>query len=175
MTMINDSHCHFFSSSFLEKLAPSGGGAAASAERLAADGPGSVTQLAGRFVIEPLALAMVALCFQKVPVIIADCGAGFLREALMAADQCPTIHLDSSSSNSWTKFHPGLALEEVFWQALTVAGADRILFGTDSSYFPRGWQRDIYESQQRTLEKLGVGAADQEKIFGGNFDRLLPQ
>jgi hypothetical protein len=35
-------------------------------------------------------------------------------------------------------------------------------------------ERDIYESQQRTLEQLGVGAADQEKIFGGNFDRIFP-
>ncbi len=291
--MINDTHCHFFSSSFLEKLAPSGGGAAALAERLAWDAPGTVAQLADRWVDEldrnqvgraaliasipgdetavadavrrhasrlvgffmfnplspdadtviaralaehrlrgvclfpamhgyrlddervervfdaaaqhaaavfvhcgmltvgvrkklglpsrfdlrlgdPLALAQVALGFPKVPVIIPHFGAGFFREALMAADQCGTIHFDSSSSNSWTRFHPGLSLEDVFWQALTVAGADRILFGTDSSFFPRGWQRDIYESQQRTLEKLGVGAADQEKIFSGNFERLFP-
>ncbi len=123
---------------------------------------------------DPLALAKLALGFPTVPVIVPHFGAGFLREALMAADQCPTIHLDTSSSNSWTKFHPGVSLEEVFWQALTVAGADRILFGTDSSFFPRGWQRDIYESQQRIAEKLGVGAAEQEKIFSGNFDRLFP-
>jgi predicted TIM-barrel fold metal-dependent hydrolase len=293
MTMINDSHCHFFSSSFLEKLAPSGGGATAVASRLAWDAPDSAAELADRWVKEldrngvaraaliasipgdegsvaeavnrhpsrfvgffmfnplapeadatlarafgdprlrtvclfpamhgyrldderverafaaaaeqnravfvhcgvltvgvrkklglpsrfdlrlgdPLALAKVALGYPTVPVIVPHFGAGFLREALMAADQCPTIHLDTSSSNSWTKFYPGVSLEEVFWQALTVAGADRILFGTDSSFFPRGWQRDIYDSQQRILEKLGVSAADQGKIFGGNFDRLFP-
>ena len=39
---------------------------------------------------------------------------GFFREALMAADQCPTIHLDTSSSNGWMKYYPGLTLEDVF-------------------------------------------------------------
>ena len=79
--------------------------------------------------------------------IVPHFGAGFFREALMAADQCPTIHLDTSSSNSWMKFHPGLTLEAVFRQALAVAGAERLLFGTDSSFFPRGWQQPIYEAQ----------------------------
>jgi predicted TIM-barrel fold metal-dependent hydrolase len=109
-----------------------------------------------------------------VPVIIPHFGAGFLREALMAAEQCPTIHLDTSSSNGWTKFYPGLSLDDVFWQALSVTGPDRLLFGTDSSFFPRGWQRPVFEAQQRTAEKLGIGASDRQKIFGQNFDRLFP-
>ena len=124
---------------------------------------------------DPLALAKVALGFPQVPVIIPHFGAGFLREALMAADQCPTIHLDTSSSNSWTKFHPGVTLDDVFWQAVSAAGADRVLFGTDSSFFPRGWQRAIYDAQQRIVEKLGIGAADRDKIFGLNFERLFPR
>ena len=90
---------------------------------------------------DPLAVAAVALRFPSVPVIIPHFGAGLLREALMAADQCPNIHLDTSSSNSWMKYHPGLTLEAVFRQALAVAGPERLLFGTDSSFFPRGWQR----------------------------------
>ena len=60
--------------------------------------------------------------FPKVPVIIPHFGAGFLREALMAADQCPNIHLDTSSTNRWVKYHPGLTLEDVFRQALAIAG-----------------------------------------------------
>jgi predicted TIM-barrel fold metal-dependent hydrolase len=123
---------------------------------------------------DPLVLARTALGFPTVPVIIPHFGAGFLREALMAADQCPTVHLDTSSSNSWTKFHPGVSLDDAFWQAVSVAGADRVLFGTDSSFFPRGWQRSIYDAQRRTVEKLGIGAADRDKIFGQNFDRLFP-
>ena len=122
---------------------------------------------------DPLALARTALGFPGVPVIIPHFGAGFFREALMAADQCPTIHFDTSSSNGWIRFHPGLTLDVVFRQALAVAGAGRLLFGTDSSFFPRGWQRPIYEEQDHVVRTLGVADADREAIFGGNFTRLF--
>jgi uncharacterized protein len=48
------------------------------------------------------------------------------------------------------------------------------LFGTDSSFFPRGWQRPIYEAQKAILEDLGVAANDVGSILGGNFERLFP-
>jgi hypothetical protein len=123
---------------------------------------------------DPLAAAAVALRFPSVPVIIPHFGAGFFREALMAADQCPSIHLDTSSSNAWMKYYPGLALDAVFRQALAVAGADRLIFGTDSSFFPRGWQKPVYEAQVRALDAAGAGAGDVEKILGRNFERLFP-
>ena len=123
---------------------------------------------------DPLALARTALAFPDVPVIIPHFGAGYFREALMAADQCATIHLDTSSSNGWIKFHPGLTLEGVFNQALAVVGPSRLLFGTDSSFFPRGWQAGIYEEQQRIMNSLGVSVDDRTASFGGNFDRLFP-
>jgi hypothetical protein len=123
---------------------------------------------------DPLALAKTALAFPDVPVIIPHFGAGFFREALMAAEQCPTIHLDTSSSNSWIRFEAGLTLEAVFKTALGVAGASRLLFGTDSSWFPRGWQAGIYETQQRVMATLGVSTADRTAIFSTNFDRLFP-
>jgi uncharacterized protein len=123
---------------------------------------------------DPLALAAVASRFSAVPVIIPHFGAGMLREALMAAEQCGNIHLDTSSSNSWMKYHPGLTLEQVFRQAIAVAGADRLLFGTDSSFFPRGWQQPVYDVQDATLKAIGISLDDREKIIGGNFDRLFP-
>jgi predicted TIM-barrel fold metal-dependent hydrolase len=122
---------------------------------------------------DPLALARTALAFPQVPVIVPHFGAGFFREALMAADQCPTIHLDTSSSNSWIRFDDGRTLEGVFRSALAVLGASRLLFGTDSSFFPRGWQTGIYEEQQRIVGALGVSVSDRAAIFGGNFDRLF--
>jgi len=123
---------------------------------------------------DPLAVAAVAGRFPTVPVIIPHFGAGMLREALMAAEQCTNIHLDTSSSNSWLKYHPGLALDHVFRHAIAVAGVNRILFGTDSSFFPRGWQQPIYDVQEATLKAIGLSADDREKILGGNFDRLFP-
>ena len=67
----------------------------------------------------------------SVPVIIPHFGAGFFREALMAADMAPNILLDTSSSNSWIRYHPGLTLADVFARALDVVGPARLLFGTD--------------------------------------------
>ena len=55
---------------------------------------------------DPLAVARSRSGIPQVPVIMPHFGAGIFREALMAADQCPTIHLDTSSSNSWIRFTP---------------------------------------------------------------------
>ena len=122
---------------------------------------------------DPLAVARVALGYPEVPVIIPHFGAGYFREALMAADQCPTIHFDTSSSNSWMRFDDGLTLERVFRAALAITGPSRLLFGTDSSFFPRGWQTAVCDEQQRATSFLG--GADKAAIFGGNFERLFPQ
>lgn len=123
---------------------------------------------------DPLTLSAAASRFPNVPVIIPHFGAGFFREALMAADQCPNIHLDTSSSNSWMKYYPGLTLQDVFRQALAVAGPDRLLFGTDSSFYPRGWQQPVFEAQQAALNAIGAADDVRQKILGANFDRLLP-
>jgi len=123
---------------------------------------------------DPLAVAAIALRYPKVPVIVPHFGAGLFREALMAADQAANVYLDTSSSNGWIKYHPGLTLEAVFKQALAVAGADRLLFGTDSSFFPRGWQAPIYEAQRAALAAAGASDPDATKIFAGNFERLFP-
>jgi hypothetical protein len=124
---------------------------------------------------DPLALAAIAPSFPTVPVIVPHFGAGFFREALMAAEVCPSIHLDTSSSNGWVKYVPGLTLVEVFRRALAVVGPDRLIFGTDSSFFPRGWHRVIYGAQQTALDELGVEAEASAKIFSGNFERIFPQ
>jgi predicted TIM-barrel fold metal-dependent hydrolase len=121
----------------------------------------------------PIALQAVAAAYPNVPVIVPHFGAGFLREALMTADMCPNVHLDTSSSNGWMKYHPGLTLPAVFRQAIAVLGPDRILFGSDSSFFPRGWVKDVHAQQSRALEELGVGEEARAKIFGGNFDRIF--
>ena len=123
---------------------------------------------------DPLALAATAARFPKVPVIVPHFGAGFFREALMAADACSTIHFDTSSSNSWVKYEPGMTLADAFRRALAIVGPDRLIFGTDSSFFPRGWQRVIYGAQRTALDELGIESTTMEKIFSRNFERLFP-
>lgn len=124
---------------------------------------------------DPLAVAARAAAFPSVPVLIPHFGAGFLREALMAASQCRNVYLDTSSSNGWMKYYPGLALDAVFRQALEVAGSEQLLFGTDSSFFPGGWQKWIFDLQQDALDRTGASTADRALVMGGNFERLFPQ
>lgn len=121
----------------------------------------------------PLDLESLARRHPRLPFVIPHFGAGMLREALMLADQCANVYFDTSSSNRWVQFQPDLTLGKVFESALAVAGPERLLFGTDSSFFPRGWHRSIYNQQRAALIDLGVSDAQQAEIFGGNFDRLF--
>ena len=121
---------------------------------------------------DPLAVAAIAVRHPAVPVIIPHFGAGLFREALMAAQAAPNVVLDTSSSNDWVRLH-GLTLRDVFARALDWLGPDRLLFGTDSSFFPRGWQRGVSDIQHAILEELGIGQAARDQVFGGNFARLL--
>ena len=120
----------------------------------------------------PLHLHACATRFPTLPIVIPHFGAGLFREALMLADVCPTVYLDTSSSNGWMRYEPGLTLERVFETALAVAGPGRLLFGTDSSFFPRGWHRAIYDRQRTALVNVGLDEPSQALVFGGNFQRL---
>lgn len=123
----------------------------------------------------PLELQGLALRHPTLPIIVPHFGAGFFRELLMVADTCPNVIVDTSSSNAWMKYNPGLTLRHVFGQALTVLGAERLVFGTDSSFFPRGWHAAIRDTQLAVLEELGVPHIEQQAICAGNFDRLFPR
>ena len=122
----------------------------------------------------PLDLHSVALRHPTVPFIVPHFGAGYFREALMLADLCPNVYLDTSSSNSWMRYE-GLDLPTVFRRALSVAGPGRLLFGSDSSFFPRGWNHEVFEVQTRALLELGIGGADARQILGGNLRRILTE
>ena len=120
----------------------------------------------------PMEVHGVALRYPQVRFLIPHFGAGYFREALMLADLCPNVSLDTSSSNSWMRYE-GLDLKTVFRRALDVAGPSRILFGTDSSFFPRGWNRAVYDAQEKALSEVGVSAADARAILGENLLRMF--
>lgn len=122
----------------------------------------------------PLDLQGPALAHPRLPIIVPHFGAGLFREALMLADVCPNVHLDTSSSNRWMRYTPDLSLRDVFRASLDVLGSKRLLFGTDSSFFPRGWQPDLLATQQRAMADAGATDAQIAEIVGGNLDRLFP-
>jgi predicted TIM-barrel fold metal-dependent hydrolase len=119
----------------------------------------------------PLDLHAIALRYPGIPFVVPHFGAGMFREALMLADLCPNVYLDTSSSNSWRRYE-GLDLKTVFRRALDVAGPDRLLFGTDSSFFPRGWHAAIFQAQTAVLVELGVSSSDARKILVENLARV---
>ncbi|HVW11992.1 MAG TPA: amidohydrolase family protein [Bryobacteraceae bacterium] len=122
----------------------------------------------------PVDLHAIALEFPQVRFVIPHFGAGYFREALMVADLCPNVYLDTSSSNSWLRYQPGnMTLADVFRSALEVAGPKRILFGSDSSWFPRGWVAAIRETQEKALAEAGADPETAHAIFGGNLRALL--
>lgn len=118
----------------------------------------------------PLDIHNVALRHPEVRFVIPHFGAGYLREALMLADLCPNVYLDTSSSNAWMKYAEApLDLATVFRRTLAVTGPKRLLFGTDSSFFPRGWVSAVYTAQVEALAAIGVSAEDAAAILGGNL------
>jgi predicted TIM-barrel fold metal-dependent hydrolase len=122
----------------------------------------------------PLDVQTLAYAYPDLPMIIPHFGAGMLREALMVAESCSNVYLDTSSSNGWMRYTPGLTLQQVFRTAIDVIGADHLLFGTDSSFFPRGWNKSIFDAQQKAVGDALVPPDARALVFGGNFQKLFP-
>jgi hypothetical protein len=122
----------------------------------------------------PLDVHHLALRFPTLSFVIPHFGAGLFREALMVCDLCPNVYLDTSSSNSWIKFQePGCDLRRIFERSLDIAGPRRLLFGTDSSFFPRGWHRAVFDQQAAVLSEIGITADQARQIFGENLQQVL--
>ena len=122
----------------------------------------------------PIDLHAIALRYPRIRFVIPHFGAGYLREALMLCDLCPNVSLDTSSSNSWMRYEEAhLDLRTVFRRALDVAGPARLFFGTDSSYFPRGWNKEIFEAQVKALYEIGITGETARLIFHENLTQLF--
>ena len=122
----------------------------------------------------PIDLHAVALRYPNIRFVVPHFGAGYFREALMLCDLCPNVYLDTSSSNSWIRYEEAnINLRTVFRRALDVAGPRRLLFGTDSSYFPRGWNAEVFETQSKVLYEIGVDAKIARLIFHDNLEQLF--
>ncbi len=122
----------------------------------------------------PMDLQLIASEYPDVKFVIPHFGAGYFREALMLASIAPNVYLDTSSSNNWTRYMlPQPTLSEVFARALDVVGPNRLLFGSDSSFFPRGWNQEVFTAQCKALHQLQIPQQDAIAIFGGNLAQLM--
>ncbi len=122
----------------------------------------------------PLEVHKLASEFPEVNFIIPHFGAGMFRETLMSAELCPNIYLDASGSNKWINYEPAdLNLKKVFEKTLKIIGSERLLFGSDSSFFPRGWNSEIFDAHIKILTEIGIEKVEAENIFGKNLQRIL--
>jgi predicted TIM-barrel fold metal-dependent hydrolase len=125
----------------------------------------------------PLDIQRPAHDFPNLNFMIAHFGAGFFREVLMLFYQTHNVVVDSSGSNMWMKYLPyDLTLTKIFEKAIDVGGACRIAFGTDSSFFPRGFRFNILEAQytavKEACQKLKCPEEEIDLIFHGNILRF---
>ena len=101
-------------------------------------------------------------------------GAGFFDEFLQLGSACPNVFADTAGSNAWGMFQaPPVYLEDLFEQTVEVYGVTRILYGSDTAGFPRGYRKDVRNAQIRAMHDAGIKAPDQELILGGNLAKLL--
>lgn len=122
----------------------------------------------------PMDLQRVARDFPGVNFIVPHFGAGYFGETLLLAAHCPNVFIDTSSANGWVRYMPyPMDLKLVFQRTLEAMGPERIIFGTDSSHFPRGFRQEILETQVAILKALGVSKEDAQLMMGGNIARLL--
>jgi predicted TIM-barrel fold metal-dependent hydrolase len=125
----------------------------------------------------PLDIQKPAHDFPDLNFMIAHFGAGFFREVLMLMYQTQNVVMDTSGSNSWMIYQPyDLTIIKIFEKALKAGSACRVVFGTDSSFFPRGFRYNILEEQYKAVQticpQLCYGDDDIDLIFRGNILRL---
>jgi predicted TIM-barrel fold metal-dependent hydrolase len=120
-------------------------------------------------VLEP-----VARDFPTVDFIIPHFGIQHITDLLYLCWSCPNVHVDSSGSNQWLRWMPyKLTLEDVFQRFYETIGPERMLFGSDSYWFPRGYAIRYLQDQLRICRFMGMSHDELQLVFGGNAARLL--
>ncbi|MET0735307.1 MAG: amidohydrolase family protein [Microbacterium sp.] len=124
--------------------------------------------------INPLRLHAVAKGYPEVPFIVPHFGCGWPRELLHLMWACRNVHVDTSGNNEWIRWMPDrFTLTDYFRKFFETVGPTRILFGSDSAWFPRGLARAYFDEQTRIVGELGWSDADRDLVFHGNAARLL--
>lgn len=122
----------------------------------------------------PADLHQPATDFPTVPFVVLSFGSGTLPQLLKIGLQCPNVYVDTSSSNNWlldqSEFRD---LQHAFEKTLEVFGPGRVLFGSDSDFFPRGWRLPVFNEQREILERLRLSDHAREAILGGNLRSLF--
>jgi predicted TIM-barrel fold metal-dependent hydrolase len=124
--------------------------------------------------INPLTLHDVAKGFPTVPFVVPHFGCGYPGELLQLAWACRNVYVDTSGNNEWVRWMPyPLTVADLFRKFVETIGPERVIFGSDSEWFPRGFAVRYLEEQWRTCREIGIGEVDLRLIFRDNAARLL--
>lgn len=124
--------------------------------------------------MNPLTLWKVCSDFPTLKFVIPHFGACYWRELLQLCWQCPSVHVDTSGSNQWMRWMPDeLTMKDLFRKSMETIGPERLIFATDSSWFPRGFSVEYLREQLRVCYDMGLDEESIGKIFYGNAARLL--
>jgi predicted TIM-barrel fold metal-dependent hydrolase len=124
--------------------------------------------------ISPVVLEPVARDFPTVDFVIPHFGIQHVTDLLFLCWSCPNVSVDSSGSNQWVRWMPyKLTLDDLFQRFYETIGPERIIFGSDSSWFPRGFALRYLQDQIRICRFMNMPHEHLQMIFGGNAARLL--
>jgi predicted TIM-barrel fold metal-dependent hydrolase len=124
--------------------------------------------------IDPLILHDAAKAFPGVNFVIPHFGCGYVRELLQLMWSCHNVYVDTSGNNEWVRYMPyDLDIHMLFRKFYEAFGADRIIFGSDSEWFPRGYAIRYLLDQLRAARQAAIPETDIKKIFRDNALGLL--
>lgn len=124
--------------------------------------------------INPLKLHSVAKDFPEITFVVPHFGCAWIRETLQLCWACANVSIDTSGSNQWVRWVDGdWTTKKLFRKYMETIGPERIIFGSDSSYFPRGFAEPYLRDQIRDLRELNCREDDIQLIFAGNAARLF--
>jgi predicted TIM-barrel fold metal-dependent hydrolase len=124
--------------------------------------------------ISPVVLEPVARDFPTVDFVVPHFGIQHVADLLFLCWSCSNVHVDTSGSNQWVRWMPyPLTLDDLFRKFYETIGPHRLLFGSDSSWFPRGFANRYLQDQVRIARLMNMPDDEVALIFGGNARRLL--
>lgn len=124
--------------------------------------------------INPLSLHDVAKGYPGISFVVPHFGCGYPRELLHLCWVCANVHVDTSGNNEWVRWMPyDLNLEGLFRKFYETVGSKRIVFGSDSEWFPRGFAIRYLLDQLRVCHHLRLPETEIKSIFRDNALGLL--
>lgn len=135
---------------------------------------GGAGGVSGGVNISPMAIAEVVKRFPHANFIIPHFGCGYTNDLLRIAWGAPNVYVDTSGNNLWTKWTmERYSLEQLFSVFADTVGVQRIIFGTDSEWFPRGFAKKYLDQQCYAMNNIGLSEQSIQAILSDNAQALV--